>query len=141
MAWSGAWNRFWIWHRFQALNSFDVFPWNGHTTACEALWMGVPVVALRGNRHAGRMVASILEAVGLPELVGATPADYRRVAVELAGDVPRLAGLSASLRERMLASPLCDGVAFTRGLEAAYRQMWQRWCERAVSPERGALAP
>ena len=90
--------------------------------------MGVPVVALRGRHHAGRMTASVLSAVGLPELIAETAEDYCRIVVELAADEGKRADLRAGLRERMLASPLCDGPGFTRGLEAAYRAMWQSWC-------------
>jgi predicted O-linked N-acetylglucosamine transferase (SPINDLY family) len=107
--------------------ALDAFPWNGHSTACEALWMGVPVVTLRGNRHAGRMVASLLTCVGLQELVAETPADYVRTAAGLAADVPRLAALRAGLRERMAGSPLCDGAAFAAEIEAAYRRMWHAY--------------
>jgi predicted O-linked N-acetylglucosamine transferase (SPINDLY family) len=106
----------------------DVWPWCGHTTACEALWMGVPVVTLLGDRLAGRMTASVLHAVGHPEWVATTPDDYLRVARELAGDGPGRARLRAELRPGLLASPLCDGPAFTRGLEDAYRRLWRRWC-------------
>lgn len=112
--------------------SLDPFPWNGHTTACESLWMGVPVVALRGGRHAARMVASVLTCLNLTELVGDTPDDYCRVAVGLAGDLPRLRDLRRSLRTRMFESPLCDGAAFTQGLEDAYRRMWHRWCAQSA---------
>jgi predicted O-linked N-acetylglucosamine transferase (SPINDLY family) len=107
----------------------DTFPWCGHTTACEALWMGVPVVTLCGDRHAGRMTASVLTCLGLTELIADTVEDYRRIAAELAKNVPRRAVLRASLRNHLRAAPLCDGAAFTRGLEAAYREMWRRWCE------------
>jgi predicted O-linked N-acetylglucosamine transferase (SPINDLY family) len=110
--------------------ALDPFPWNGHTTACEALWMGVPVIALRGRRHAARMVASVLTATGLTDWLAETPDDYHRCAVELAGDWTRLADLRARLRDRVQASPLCDGAAFTRDLEAAFREMWHRWCNR-----------
>jgi predicted O-linked N-acetylglucosamine transferase (SPINDLY family) len=75
------------------------------------------------------MVASILSSVGLTELIAETSPDYGDIAARLAGDIPRLANLRASLRSRMLASPVCNGVCFTRSLEAAYRQMWRRWCE------------
>jgi predicted O-linked N-acetylglucosamine transferase (SPINDLY family) len=109
--------------------ALDTFPWSGHTTACEALWAGVPVVSLRGTRHAGRMVASVLTALGLADLVADTPDDYVRIATDLAADGARRALWRKELPERMLASPLCDGAAFTRGLEAAYRSLWQRWCE------------
>lgn len=114
--------------------ALDPFPWGGHATACEALWMGVPVVTLLGNRHAGRMVASVLTQVGLTDLIAATPEEYVAKAAGLANDVERLAALRAGLRERMRASPLCDGRTFTRHLEKAYRTMWHRWCERGVTP-------
>jgi predicted O-linked N-acetylglucosamine transferase (SPINDLY family) len=116
--------------------ALDPFPWGGHTTACEALWMGVPTVTLLGERYAGRMVASVLKAVGLSELVARTPADYRRVAAALAADEGRRAELRSGLRQQLLASPLCDGPGFTRGLEAAYRDLWRRWCRgrRAAGP-------
>jgi predicted O-linked N-acetylglucosamine transferase (SPINDLY family) len=98
-------------------------------TTLDALWMGVPVVSLAGDRFVGRMGVSILSAAGLPEMVAATPDEYVAKVVGLAGDPSRLAGLRASLRDRLARSPLCDGVAFARGLEAVYRQMWQTWCE------------
>jgi protein O-GlcNAc transferase len=110
--------------------ALDPFPWNGHTSACEALWMGGPVVALRGGRHTARMTASVLTCLGLEDLVAETPAEYRRLAEEAANDGSRRAALRRALRERMRGSPLCDGAAFTRGLEMAYRDMWRRWCER-----------
>src|SRR5262249_26042930 len=108
--------------------SLDVFPWNGHTTACEALWMGVPVVALRGRHHAGRMTASVLSAVGLPELIAETADDYCRIVVRLAGDGGKRADRRAGRRERMLAWRVCEGPVSGRGREAAYRDLWQSWC-------------
>jgi protein O-GlcNAc transferase len=121
----------------------DAFPWCGHATTCEALWMGVPVLTLRGPRHAGRMSASILTCVGLTDLIAETPEEYRQKAVWLASDGERLADLRGSLRERMLRSPLCDGATFTRGLEAVYRGLWRRWCNvrplaRAAEGRKGA---
>ncbi len=71
---------------------------------------------------------SILSNVGLPELVAGDEEGYRKVAVELAGDLRRLSQLRATLRQRMEASPLMDMARFTRNMEAAYRQMWRRWC-------------
>ena len=101
-----------------------MFPANGHTTACEALWMGLPVVALRGGWHAARMTASVLECLGLADLVADTPEGYVRVATTLAEDRPRRAALRAGLRPRMPASPLCDGAGLARRLEEAYARLW-----------------
>jgi predicted O-linked N-acetylglucosamine transferase (SPINDLY family) len=114
--------------------ALDPFPWGGHTTACEALWMGVPVLTLRGRTHAGRMVASVLAAVGLTDLIAEDPDAYRANAVRLAADVPGLAALRARLRSRMASSPLCDGIGFTRALEEAYRHLWRRWCLGGNAP-------
>jgi protein O-GlcNAc transferase len=110
--------------------ALDAFPWNGHTTACEALWMGVPVVTLYGERYAGRMAASALTALGLTELIARSPEKYVAIAADWAGDVDRLDRLRSGLRERMRTSPLCDGAGFTRSLEEAYRILWRRWCAR-----------
>jgi predicted O-linked N-acetylglucosamine transferase (SPINDLY family) len=110
--------------------ALDSFPWSGHTTACEALWMGVPVVTLRGERYAGRMTASVLESLGLGEWVAATPEDYVRIAAELAAAEQERARLRQELRPLLLRSSLCDGRSFTRGLEEVYRRLWQRWCAR-----------
>jgi predicted O-linked N-acetylglucosamine transferase (SPINDLY family) len=111
--------------------TLDAFPWNGHTTACESLWMGVPVVTLRGNRYAGRMAADVLRAVGLPELVAQTPEQYIAIASKLAGNLDRLSQLRSGLRGQMRSSPLCDGPTFTRSLEEVYRSLWRRWCARS----------
>jgi len=106
----------------------DSFPWSGHTTACEALWMGVPVVTLLGNRHAGRMVASVLSCLNLKEYIAQTKDDYLSIARDLAGNLDILENLRTTLRGRMAASPLCDGKSFTAGLEQAYRMMWREYC-------------
>jgi predicted O-linked N-acetylglucosamine transferase (SPINDLY family) len=108
----------------------DVFPWSGHATACEALWMGVPVLTLRGARYAGSMVASVLTQVGLPDLIARTPDEYVAKAVQLANDQERLVSLRSKLRDRMRGSPLCDGKTFTRHLEEAYRGMWHPWVKQ-----------
>ncbi len=108
--------------------TLDVIPWTGHTTACEAMWMGVPVVTHLGNRHAGRMVASVLHAVGHPEWIGNTLDEYVEIAARMAADVSSLANLRLKLRDEMAASLLCDGPTFTRKLEAVYREMWRNWC-------------
>jgi predicted O-linked N-acetylglucosamine transferase (SPINDLY family) len=108
--------------------TFDVFPFGGHTTACESLWMGVPVITLRGNSCAGRMVSSVLTCLGQEEFIAATPAAYVELASRLAGELPRLAALRSQLRELMRKSPLCDGRGFTRRLESVYRALWDRAC-------------
>jgi|TARA_Y100000310_G_scaffold323221_1_gene383291 predicted O-linked N-acetylglucosamine transferase (SPINDLY family) len=105
----------------------DPFPYNGTTTTCEALWMGVPVITLLGNRHAGRVGASLLNRVGLSELIAADPRSYIDIAVKLADDADRLAGLRGSLRETMMQSELCNSVSFAKNVEDAYRQMWRRY--------------
>jgi predicted O-linked N-acetylglucosamine transferase (SPINDLY family) len=121
--------------------SLDTFPWSGHTTACESLWMGVPVVTLRGQRFAGRMVASVLTCLGLRELIAETTEEYRRLAVKLAHDLPRLANLRGRLRSMMVQSPLCDGPGFAKKIEDAYRWMWRRWCEKKVQAIPRAAPP
>ena len=106
----------------------DPFPWTGHTTACESLWMGVPSITLRGTTHAGRMVASVLTFAGLPDWVADTPAEYVRLARSWAERIPELAALRTGMRARLAGSPLCDVTGFTRHLEDAYRTMWRTWC-------------
>ena len=106
----------------------DTFPYNGTTTTCEALWMGVPVICLRGDRHAARVGESILTRVGQPNLITKTVDDYVAVAGALAKDQVRLTTLRRSLRPTMAASPLCDTQGFTRDVETAFKDMWREWC-------------
>jgi hypothetical protein len=89
--------------------ALDTFPYNGASTACESLWMGVPVVTFAGDRHAARVGASMLSRVGLEGLVADRPQDYIETAARLAADLVGLARLRADLRSRVAASPLCDG--------------------------------
>jgi protein O-GlcNAc transferase len=109
--------------------ALDPFPYNGTTTTCEALWMGVPVVTLRGDRHSGRVGASLMASVGLDELIAHDVEEYVNIAVRLAHDRFRLLDLRNSLRAQMRASRLCDAPKFARKIEAAYRSIWQHWCE------------
>ena len=111
--------------------ALDTFPYNGTTTTCEALWMGVPVITFSGENHAGRVSASLLAAAGLSSCVGKDRNDYRRIAVEMASDVAALSELRASLRPSLLASTLCDGNRLAGEIEQAYRQMWRKWCEES----------
>jgi protein O-GlcNAc transferase len=114
--------------------ALDPFPYNGGTTTCDALWMGVPVVSLAGKTAMGRAGLSLLSNVGLPELVAHTEEEYVEMAAKLAGDLPRLTELRRTLRQRMLASPLMDAPAFARDMEVAYRQMWRTWCAQGGLP-------
>jgi protein O-GlcNAc transferase len=108
--------------------ALDPFPYNGTTTTCEALWMGVPVVSLAGRAHAGRVGVSLLNAVGLSDLVAQDREQYRHLAAGLARDPDRLQRFRADLRDRMRRSPLMDAAGFSRALETAYRRMWRAWC-------------
>lgn len=108
--------------------ALDTFPYNGMTTTGDALWMGVPVVALRGNNGLSRASFSLLANAGLPELAADSEDTYLQCAVALARDPRRLAELRATLRERLQASPLLDASRLARHVEAAFRQMWRQSC-------------
>jgi protein O-GlcNAc transferase len=115
-----------LYHRIDV--GLDTFPYNGHTTSLDSYWMGVPVVTLVGSRIVGRAGISQLSNLGLPELIARTADEYVRIATSLAADLPRLAAIRASLRQRMERSPLMDAAGFARGIEAAYREMWVAYC-------------
>jgi predicted O-linked N-acetylglucosamine transferase (SPINDLY family) len=106
----------------------DTLPYNGHTTSLDSLWMGVPVVTLVGKTLVGRAGLSQLTNLGLSELSARTPEEFVKLAADWAGDLPRLAELRGTLRDRMAASPLMDAKLFARDIETAYRSMWQTWC-------------
>jgi predicted O-linked N-acetylglucosamine transferase (SPINDLY family) len=103
--------------------ALDTYPYHGTTTTCEALWMGVPVITLAGDRHASRVGVSLLESVGAGALVARSDQEYVDKAVALARDPQRIVAWRGSLRSRILASPLADSARFTRDLEDAYRSM------------------
>jgi protein O-GlcNAc transferase len=113
--------------------ALDPFPYNGGTTTCEALAMGVPVVAMRGDRFNSRQASTILYNAGLAELVTHSQAEYVEKAVELGQNFALLADLRNNMRTRLAASTLCDAEGFTRRLESAYRDIWRRWCSAQPS--------
>ena len=107
----------------------DCFPHNSGTTLFETLYMGVPFVTLAGRPSVGRLGSLILVGAGHPEWIAHTEDDYIEIAVAMAADLPKLAALRAGLRQEMQVSPLMDEAGFARKVEAAYREMWAKWCE------------
>lgn len=109
--------------------ALDPFPYNGGTTSCDTLCMGVPFIALTGGHTVARTGLAALSAVGLEELAATTPEGYVDRALALARDPERLRAIRSSLRERMLASPLMDSERLAREVGEAFRAMWRRWAE------------
>lgn len=109
----------------------DSFPYNGHTTSLDSFWMGVPVVTLMGQTVVSRAGFCLLSNLRMEELVARTPDQFVAIATALGKDLQRLQALRSTLRKRMEQSPLMDAPRFARNIEAAYRQMWRRWCEAA----------
>ncbi|MBZ2179931.1 MAG: tetratricopeptide repeat protein [Acidobacteria bacterium] len=109
--------------------ALDSFPYNGQTTTCDCLWMGVPVVNLRGSTHAGRVGQALLQRAGLGHLSTSTLEGYGDIAIALAADLAALAALRAGLRQQAQAA-LGDGAQLTREIESAYRRFWMEWCAR-----------
>ncbi len=107
--------------------ALDTFPYNGTTTTCEALYMGVPVVTLAGKAHAGRVGASLLTSLQLPELVAASEDEYVGKAITLAADQEQRKSYVDTLRSRILASPLCDAQSFVEAMETSYLRCWDHW--------------
>lgn len=104
----------------------DTLPYGAHTTASDALWAGVPVLTRPGRAFAGRVAASLLKAVGLPELIAGTPDEYEAIALRLAGNPDMLADLRARLTAARATAPLFDSDRFRRHLEAAFQHMHAR---------------
>ena len=117
----------------------DTLPYNAGTTASDALWAGLPVLTRVGESFAARVAASLLHAVGLPELVTATPEQYEATAVELASNPGRLAEIKDRLARNRLTMPLFDTVRFTRHLEDAYTQMYRRY-QADLNPDHISVA-
>lgn len=120
-----------LYHEFDI--ALDSFPYNGGTTSCDTLCMGVPFIALRGSQAVSRVGSSLLEAIGLEELVGDTPEDYATRALELARDPDRLRAIRTNLRERMFAGPVMDHARFAQDMGDAFRSMWKGWLETHTS--------
>ena len=116
----------------------DTEPYNAHATAADALWTGLPVLTLKGKTFASRVAASLLAAVGLPEMVTETPQLYENVALMLAREPSTLAALKAKLARNRETAPLFDTLRFTRHLEAAYLRMWER-AQSGAQPESFAV--
>jgi predicted O-linked N-acetylglucosamine transferase (SPINDLY family) len=112
----------------------DTLPYNAHTTASDALWAGLPVLTQVGEAFAGRVAASLLNAIGLAELITSTPQAYEDLAVELALSPEKLAHIKHKLADNRLTTPLFDTRLFTRHIEAAYTAMYERY-EAGLPPD------
>ncbi len=117
-----------LYHRIDI--GLDTFPYNGHTTSLDALWMGVPVISRSGPTVVSRAGLSLMTALGLSELVAETNDQFVQIATSLANDRKRIATLRSGLREQIQQSPLMDAARFAQNLENAYRLMWQHWSEQ-----------
>ncbi|HVT87517.1 MAG TPA: tetratricopeptide repeat protein [Tepidisphaeraceae bacterium] len=108
--------------------ALDPFPFSGHTTTCDALWMGCPVITRAGELYASRTCASVLTHLGLSELIANDPEQYLQIAIQHANDIDRLTNLRASLRQRMRESVITNAAVFTANLERELCEVWRRTC-------------
>jgi predicted O-linked N-acetylglucosamine transferase (SPINDLY family) len=108
----------------------DCWPYAGTATSCEALYMGCPMVTLKGGHHCQNVGSSLLQTIGFPELVVSTKDEYIKLAVDLARDKDRLAKYRKELRPRMLKSRLCDGETYVQQVERHFRTVWHKYCDR-----------
>jgi predicted O-linked N-acetylglucosamine transferase (SPINDLY family) len=113
-------------HR-QADLFLDTFPYNAHTTTSDALWAGLPVLTLMGKSFASRVAASLLNAVGLPELITSTQEEYEAFAIGLAKNTQKLSGIKLKLANNRLSAPLFDTPLFAKNIESAYITMMERY--------------
>ncbi|HEX3483611.1 MAG TPA: hypothetical protein VHT51_01035, partial [Micropepsaceae bacterium] len=118
----------------------DTLPYNAHTTASDALWMGLPIVTCPSTTFPSRVAASLLHAIGMPEMVTSSLAEYEALAGALARDPVRLAAIKAKLIRNRDTEPMFDTARFTRYLEAAYTGMWERH-QAGLPPESFAISP
>lgn len=114
--------------------ALDPFPYTGGTTTVEALWMGVPVLTLHGDRVIARQGASLLRSAGLEEWIAGSESEYVDKAILWATDLRQLAALRAHLRPQLLSSPVCDAPLFATHIEEAWRNMWRIWCAGRLRP-------
>ena len=118
----------------------DTLPYNAHTTASDALWVGLPVITTPGTTFPGRVAASLLRAIGLPDLIAPSLDEYERLALRLAQDTEALSALKAKLSAHRHSFPLFDTKRFTRHLEAALTTMWERH-QQGLPPKTFAVTP
>jgi predicted O-linked N-acetylglucosamine transferase (SPINDLY family) len=118
----------------------DTLPYNAHTTASDALWVGLPVITCCGKSFAGRVAASLLRAIGMPDLVTHDLDEYERLAARLALEPTVLLGLRERLRQNRLSHPLFDTDRYRQHIESAYVRMWERW-QRGEAPVSFAVEP
>ncbi len=118
----------------------DTLYYNAHTTACDALWVGLPIITHPGQTFASRVAGSLLSAVGLPELITHSLAEYEALALKLARDPALLAAVKQKLARNRATYPLFNTERFTRHIEAAYTTMWERY-QRGEPPQSFAVAP
>ena len=111
----------------------DTFCFNGATTTCEALWMGVPVITLLGDRHVGRVGASILTNIGLTDFIAQDIDDYVALASKMSNRPEYLKEIRQRLRKQMLSSPLCNGQSFARDVEDSYKDMWKKYLKTPIN--------
>jgi protein O-GlcNAc transferase len=117
----------------------DTLPYNAHTTASDALWVGLPVLTQLGGTFPGRVAASLLRAIGLPELIASTQQGYMQLAIELASDAHKLTVLKNKIAINRPVKPLFDTQLFTRRIEAAYEKMYKRH-QSGLAPDRIVVA-
>jgi predicted O-linked N-acetylglucosamine transferase (SPINDLY family) len=120
-------------HRYADL-FLDTFPYNAHTTTSDALWTGLPVLTLMGNSFASRVAASLLNAIGLPELITNNQEEYETLAIELAKSPEKLASIKQKLVNNRLTTPLFDTPLFTKNLESAFKKMYERY-QQGLEPD------
>jgi predicted O-linked N-acetylglucosamine transferase (SPINDLY family) len=121
--------------RYRVCDLFlDTAPYNAGTTASDALWVGLPVLTLIGQSFASRMAASLLNAIGLPELITNTQEEYESLAIELAMNHQKIADIKLKLANNRMTTPLFDTPLFAKNLEAAYIKMYERY-QADLSPD------